>query len=85
MTKLYGMLAYACGSIAIATLALGIMVGGGQQAWATTGEIEEGGDTEYVGLGCKRDGATSACIQGGCISILNSCHLTVNPSLRCCY
>lgn len=34
MTKLYGMLAYACGSIAIATLVLGIMVGGGRQAWA---------------------------------------------------
>ncbi len=34
MTKLYGMLAYACGSIAIATLALVIMVGSGQQAWA---------------------------------------------------
>lgn len=38
MTKLYGMLAYACGSIAIATLALGIMVGSGSQADATIGE-----------------------------------------------
>lgn len=34
MTKIYGFLAYACGSIAIATLVLGIMVGGGRQAWA---------------------------------------------------
>jgi hypothetical protein len=34
MTKIYGAMSYLCGSAAIAMLALGLMVGGGSQAWA---------------------------------------------------
>jgi len=86
MKKFYGALAYACGSIAIATLVLGIVVSGGQQAWADEGD--EGGtprDVEYVGYGCSRIGATSACNQGGCFAVYNTCHYTVNTQLRCCY
>ena len=70
MTKLYGMLAYACGSIAIATLVLGIMVGGGQQAWA----VEGSGDDESA-LYCSGDGYCTSPQQcsGFCAFFVNNC------------
>ena len=35
MTKFYGILAYVCGSVALALLAIMIIASGGQNAWAT--------------------------------------------------
>jgi len=80
MKKFYGALAYACGSIAIATLVLGTMVGGGQQARA----VEEG-DDDFISIACSRIGLTSACECVVWLSVHNNCHLTVDPSFKCCH
>lgn len=67
---LSGFLAYACGSIALATLLVGIMVGGGQQAWAL--EESEGNNSK---LYCSGDGyctSPDAC-SGFCLNPLNGC------------
>jgi hypothetical protein len=41
MTKLYGAMSYLCGSLAIAMLMVGLMAGGGSQAWAIENAVEE--------------------------------------------
>ena len=81
MKKFYGALAYACGSIAIATLVLGIMLGGGQQAWAdqddhNTGEVDCAictcslapcrDDSCFGGDGCRTGCSCGDKAGGGC-------------------
>ncbi len=67
MTKLYGMLAYACGSIALATLVLGIMVGGGRQAWA----VEEATASAFFATTCDStcSGSYPLCGTGACSTV----------------